>query len=244
MPAQSPGTDELFEHNRRFYDSLWSRSELVPPERFNTWPRVRELAAECESRLEVGAGMRPRLPLEGSAFADISQPALACLRAAGGRACRARVSNLPFADGSFELVAALDILEHVRDDYRALAELSRVLHPQGRLMLSFPMHAANWTRFDALVGHYRRYEPERVHCLLDNFGLQIEECAVYGMKPKSSRLVTLGMNMLERMPQHAMWWYNRVFMPIGMRMQKPLDFAPKLIEDPEVGEVILIASRG
>jgi SAM-dependent methyltransferase len=241
--SSQSGADQLLERNRGFYDELWSGSRLVRPERFNAWARVAELVGECPSRLEVGAGMRPRLPIGGSYFADISAPALQSLREAGGRAARAQVQYLPFAEGAFDLVAALDVLEHVKDDDRALGELKRVLRPGGRLLLSFPLHQANWTPFDEIVGHYRRYEPAQLGALFERFGIRVLESAAYGMKPKSSRLVGLGMRMLAEMPERAMWWYNNVLTPIGVRMQKPLRFESRLIDDLEADAIIVVAER-
>ena len=40
-----------------------------------------------------------------------------------------------------------------------------------------------------------------------------------------------------------MWWYNRVFMPLGLRFQKPLKFVPGLIDSPDVGEIILLCRK-
>ena len=187
--------------------------------------------------------MRPRLPLEGSCFLDISAPAMKHLRAAGGRAVRAQLQYLPFADGAFDFVAALDILEHVDDDVQALGELRRVLRPGGRLLLSFPLHRANWTPFDELVGHYRRYEPAHLRSLLRDHEIRVLESAVYGMKPKSSRLVAFGMRILAKKPERAMWWHNNVFVPIGMRLQKALSFESRLIDEPEVDGIIVVAER-
>jgi len=56
---------ELRELNRRFYDSLRTDARLVEPERFNTWPLVRSLAAQARHRLEVAPGLRPRHPIGG-----------------------------------------------------------------------------------------------------------------------------------------------------------------------------------
>lgn len=47
-------------------------------------------------------------------------------------------SNLTFADGRFELVVSLDVLEHVPDYRSALTEIRRVLRPGGKLLLSVP----------------------------------------------------------------------------------------------------------
>src|SRR5271154_6622042 len=74
----------LDEKNRRFYDTLWSKTYLTNPRRFNTWPLVSSLVASSPMRLEVGAGMRPRLPIAGTHFIDASPPAVERLNARGG----------------------------------------------------------------------------------------------------------------------------------------------------------------
>ena len=62
--------------NREFYDALWTDARLVAPERFNTWPLARALSDRSPRRLEVAPGLRPRLPLAGTVFVDVSAPAL------------------------------------------------------------------------------------------------------------------------------------------------------------------------
>lgn len=46
--------------------------------------------------------------------------------------------GLPFPDASFDSVSLLDVLEHVADQRRLLAEVRRVLAPQGRLIVTVP----------------------------------------------------------------------------------------------------------
>jgi SAM-dependent methyltransferase len=46
--------------------------------------------------------------------------------------------DLPFADGAFDCVIASEILEHVPEDGRAIAELVRVLKPGGTLAITVP----------------------------------------------------------------------------------------------------------
>ena len=46
--------------------------------------------------------------------------------------------DLPFADGTFDCVIASEILEHVPEDDRAIAELVRVLKPGGALAITVP----------------------------------------------------------------------------------------------------------
>jgi hypothetical protein len=134
----------------------------------------------------------------------------------------------------------MDVIEHVEDDVRALGELTRVLACHGTLVLSVPLHEAHWTPFDDLVGHCRRYEPARLTSLLAQFGWRVESSAVYGMRPRSSRLLDLGMWYLVNQRERAMWWYNRVFMPLAVRFQKPLKLVEGLIADESVDEVLVV----
>lgn len=231
--------DELIRTNRGFYESLWSSAKLIGPERFNTWPLVRELAARSPRRLEVAPGLRPRLPLEHTCFVDLSHAALQRLHARGANAVHGMIGALPYADDSFDLVCALDILEHVVDDTSALSELARVAAPGANLLLSVPLHPEAWTPFDEFVGHYRRYEPQQIIARLAQHGFVIEHSAVYGMQPKSSRLLELGQSYLTHHRERAMWWYNRVFMPIGLRFQKSLKWRDGLGDTAGVDEVFL-----
>jgi SAM-dependent methyltransferase len=234
---------ELLEANRDFYDALWADVRLVEPERFNTWPLLQPLVAPSRRRLEVGAGLRPRLPLAGTHFVDISAPALARLRERGAEVVLAPVTALPFPDAAFDLVCALDIVEHVGDDERALAELARVAAPGAALLLSAPLHPSRWTAFDDLVGHHCRYEPDELVAKLARHGLAVERSAAYGMKPRSSRLVDFGMWWLTHRREQALWWYNRVFMPLAVRFEKPLAVAPGMIPTEKVDEILLVCRR-
>jgi SAM-dependent methyltransferase len=194
-PEQVAGTSDVSRHfdvNREFYDSLWRETHLVAPERFNTWAVVRPLAERHRDRLEVGAGLRPRLPLADTVFVDRSRPAVATLAGRGYRAFVADLSRLPFPDRRFALVAAFDVIEHVEDDASVFRELARVLAPDGVLVCSVPLHPSGWTEFDAMVGHWRRYEPPEFTARLAAHGLHVVESAIFGMQPKKGRLLDFG----------------------------------------------------
>jgi SAM-dependent methyltransferase len=233
-------TRELERINRDFYEPLWGEAQLIAAERFNTWPLVESLLRADSRCLEAGPGLRPRLPLAGTRFVDASERAVARLRQAGGCADVGTIVDLPFANRAFDLVCAMDIIEHVEDDVGAFSELTRVLAPGGTLLISVPLHASHWTAFDDFVGHCRRYEPATLTSRLAQFGLHIESSAVYGMAPRSSRLLDLGLWYLVHQRERAMWWYNRVFMPLAVRLQKPLTLVEGLISDEEVDEVLIL----
>ncbi|MCB1036470.1 MAG: class I SAM-dependent methyltransferase [Acidobacteria bacterium] len=234
---------ELLEANRSFYNPLWSEARLVEPQRFNTWPLVSSLVEPAAPRLEVAPGLRPRFPLDGTQFVDLSAPAVAKLRARGARAVVGSISSLPFPRDSFALSSAFDIVEHVDDDEAALSELARVTRIGGVLLLAVPLHPESWNAFDAFVGHRRRYRPDELLSKLASHGFEVEQSAAYGMQPESSRLLDLGMWFLTHRRKTAMRWYNRVFMPLSVRFQKSFTLGPGLIETQGVGEVLLVCRR-
>src|SRR5438874_8490510 len=64
--------------------------------------------------------------------ADISTDALGFCRSRGLHAVvQADAADPPFRDGSFDMILALDVIEHIRDDERTLAALRRLLRPGG-----------------------------------------------------------------------------------------------------------------
>ncbi|MDB5987346.1 MAG: methyltransferase type 11 [Nevskia sp.] len=240
--VQPRSAAQLTEFNRSFYDTLWSQSRLIAPERFNTWPLVQQLAVPSRRWLEIAPGMRPRLPLDDTLFVDLSRAAIATLQAHQARAVLGLATALPCADAAFDFVCAFDIVEHVDDDRRALAELARVAAPGAALLLSVPLHPQRWHAFDDFVGHRRRYAPAALQSLLAEFGFVIEQSAVYGMQPKSNWLLDLGTWFLTHQRDRAMWWYNRV-LPLGVRFQSKLELVAGMIDTAGVDEILLVCRK-
>jgi 2-polyprenyl-6-hydroxyphenyl methylase / 3-demethylubiquinone-9 3-methyltransferase len=81
---------------------------------------------------------------------DLSAPALAQAREHGVAPVRGDVQRLPFADGVADVVLAGEILEHVPDPERVVAEACRVLRPGGTLVLD-TIAATWWGRFTSVT---------------------------------------------------------------------------------------------
>ena len=64
---------------------------------------------------------------------------------------------LPLEDSSVDCVTALDVLEHVEDDRRAVREFARVLKPGGIALVTVPAMQSLWSDWDEALHHYRRY---------------------------------------------------------------------------------------
>lgn len=74
----------------------------------------------------------------------------------------ASATALPFANDSFDAVAAFDVVEHCEPESAALREMHRVLRPAGVLVLSVPAYQWAWTNHDTANGHHRRYTRDRL----------------------------------------------------------------------------------
>lgn len=79
----------------------------------------------------------------------------------------ASVNNLPFADNSFDMVCAFDVLEHVEDDRQALKELERVCSSSGWLIITVPAFQWLWSGHDVVNDHKRRYRRHDLKKLLN-----------------------------------------------------------------------------
>ena len=82
--------------------------------------------------------------------------------------------DLPFGSASFDVVAAFDVIEHCDPEDRALAEVSRVLKPGGKFLMSVPAYQWAWTAHDEHNGHHRRYTRNRAVAAVTRAGLDVE----------------------------------------------------------------------
>lgn len=78
--------------------------------------------------------------------------------------------HLPFADGSFDAVTCGEVLEHLDDDGRAVAEIARVLRPGGLALVTVPAGPRRFDWVDEWAGHSRRYTVKGLTTLLQGAG--------------------------------------------------------------------------
>ncbi|WP_067454457.1 class I SAM-dependent methyltransferase [Actinomadura macra] len=102
---------------------------------------------------------------------DLSPAAVALARAQGVEAYEGDARYLPLPPSHFDLVLAMDVLDHIEDDARAAAEITRVLRPGGTVLLSVPSDMSLWSAHDVSLGRVRRYTPRTLTDLLENAGL-------------------------------------------------------------------------
>jgi SAM-dependent methyltransferase len=127
------------------------------------WALLRRAQAPASPRLlDAGCGTGRNLAEYGApgraTGVDPSASAVAFCRARGIEGVtQGAIEELPFGDGSFDLILATDVLEHVERDDRALAELRRVAAPGARLLVTVPAYRWLWSQHDDSHHHLRRY---------------------------------------------------------------------------------------
>ncbi len=77
---------------------------------------------------------------------------------------------------SIDTIVCCNVLEHIEDDRRALADMRALLTPGGRLILLVPALARLYGTLDQHLRHYRRYEKAELEHKLAEAGLTLREC--------------------------------------------------------------------
>jgi SAM-dependent methyltransferase len=76
-------------------------------------------------------------------------------------------------DWEFDLITALDVIEHIEDDRSAVASLAGMLRPGGVLLVTVPAFPVLWDRHDEINHHFRRYTAGSLRRVLSGQGLEL-----------------------------------------------------------------------
>ncbi len=79
-----------------------------------------------------------------------------------------------YRGSSFDLITALDVIEHIEDDQAAVSHMVGMLRPGGYLVVTVPAFGCLWDTHDEVNHHYRRYRKRMLHELLSPHGRIVE----------------------------------------------------------------------
>jgi SAM-dependent methyltransferase len=169
-----------------------SALDRIAPLAPNAWLRYdvvdRMLPAGVTDVLEVGCGrgaFAARLAARYHHYLgvepDTESAAIAAARvAAVGHGEVRDVAAETLTGQQFDLVCAFEVLEHLEDDAKAVAQWAALLRPGGWLLLSVPAHQHRFSPWDEMAGHFRRYDPAVMTALLTDAGLADITIRLYG----------------------------------------------------------------
>lgn len=132
--------------------------------------------------LEVGCGIGNFTKLltgYGEVFAiDIDRHHVAeASKAVGGRV-KVQIGDIEkskdfFNGQKFDSVICLNVLEHIKEDKKALKNLYYLLNKGGILILLVPAHDFLFGKIDQSIGHCRRYDKVSLNKLMTGIGFKI-----------------------------------------------------------------------
>lgn len=79
----------------------------------------------------------------------------------------------------YDLIAALDVIEHIDDDSGALAAIAAKLKPGGKLLMTVPAHGWMWSAHDVVNHHKRRYSKPVLKRLIEGSPLRLEKVGYF-----------------------------------------------------------------
>ncbi|KAI1693585.1 methyltransferase domain-containing protein [Ditylenchus destructor] len=128
--------------------------------------------------LEIGCGTGHNLPMLG-AFGEVDAIEIdPAAREIASQRLGKEVGSSPLpeltgvADGQYDMIAVLDVVEHIEDDVAALEAMAKRLKPGGTILITVPAHQWMWSAHDVVNHHKRRYSKATLIAALERAGLK------------------------------------------------------------------------
>lgn len=80
----------------------------------------------------------------------------------------------PMAEESVKVAVMLDVLEHLAEPVRVLQHISKIVAPDGGIVLTVPAYPWLFSDWDESLGHFRRYTPALLREQASEAGLRVE----------------------------------------------------------------------
>ncbi len=201
--------------------------------------------AEVESQdalriVDVGCGTGANLEMlsqfgkaEG---VDVSDDALEFCRRKGLTVQKGLAETLPYADETFDISTALDVIEHLDDDIAGLKEMHRVTKTGGYTLIFVPAFMWLWGVQDDISNHRIRYTKKQIVERVENAGFKIERATyanftffapilggrtlmkLTGIKPESENNVNISAlnGVFGKLFSAESFWLNKLNFPFGV----------------------------
>lgn len=155
------------------YQGLSTLEILEEAKNYNNWIAEQFLPLSKTPLLEIGSGTGNI----SKHFANRKQVTLSdidtgLVKKLQKKFSRKKISDIRTLDisgkmkkndmGKYQTIIAINVLEHIKDDKKALANMYSMLKKNGKLLLLIPAKKIAYTRLDKNLGHFRRYEKDEL----------------------------------------------------------------------------------
>lgn len=172
----------------KIYETLWNVDEthsILGPRKRLVLNMCAKIVEEIESVLEIGCGKGDFLNLINKRYnsaigCDISKIALSERLDNTANVVLVDAKKLPFQKESFDLIIAIEVLEHIRNDLDVFNRWVKLLKCGGHMIISVPFNKKLWGPDDERIGHYRRYGLKDIQHLAKLSKLQIVDIKFSG----------------------------------------------------------------
>ena len=190
--------------------------------------------------LDVGCGTGANLEMLAqfgeSEGVDVSDDALEFCRRKGLKVQKGLAETLPYADESFDVTTALDVIEHLDDDIAGLREMHRVTKTGGHSLIFVPAFMWLWGVQDDISHHRIRYTRKQIVERLEKAGFTVERATyanwtffapiligrtlmkVTGIKPESENNVNISAlnGIFGKLFSAERFWLKNFNFPFGV----------------------------
>jgi SAM-dependent methyltransferase len=197
------------------------------------------------SVLEIGSGMghfSRKLIESGHDRVVLSDTEEYCLTKLGETYAgnpRVEVVSVPLPgtvniSGQVDSVVAMNVLEHIEDDVRALRDLAAVVRPGGNIVLWVPAYMQLYGEFDRKVGHFRRYTPTTIRRSVEQAGLRVRRVRPVNFLGGIAWWLAVRRGGAGAPNRKLVWLYDNIVIPISR-------VAEKVVRPPFGQSVICVA---
>jgi SAM-dependent methyltransferase len=88
-------------------------------------------------------------------------------------------NDISYEPGSFDLIVAFDVIEHIEANRDSVKALAKLLQPGGRLIITVPAYGWLWSEHDNRHHHKMRYTRPLVKGLAEDAGLKVEKSSYF-----------------------------------------------------------------
>ena len=142
---------------------------------------LRRYSANLRSFLEIGCGtgfvlsgiasVFPQAKLTGSEIFSAGIP-YAAKRVPTAALMQMDARAIPF-ESHFDVIGAFDVLEHISEDEKVLAQIHQAIKPGGTTILTVPQHRWLWSKQDEIACHVRRYTAKELRNKVEQAGFVV-----------------------------------------------------------------------